>query len=58
MRTLAAFALGITVAIGLPALGKTYDEKKFERLKQHREVRRAEERRYEACMMQCRSTCR
>jgi hypothetical protein len=58
MRTLAAFVLGITVAIGLPAIGKTFDEKKFEQLAKHREIRRANERRYEACMEQCRSTCR
>lgn len=57
-KTLAAFVLGVIVAIGLPAVGKTFDERKFEQLTKHREIRRANERRYETCMEQCRNTCR
>jgi len=49
---------GITVVIAWPAEGKTYDERKFEQLAKHRELRRANESRYEACMTQCREQCR
>lgn len=49
---------GITVVIAWPAEGKTFDERKFERLAKHREIRRANERRYEACILECMSTCK
>jgi hypothetical protein len=37
---------------------KTYDEKKWERLEAQREMRRAIERKYEACASQCREACK
>lgn len=55
---LCGLVFGITVVIAWPAESKTYDERKFERLAKHRELRRANERRYEACMTQCREQCR
>jgi hypothetical protein len=38
--------------------GKTFDEKKWERLEAQREMRSAIERKYEACYSQCRESCK
>lgn len=59
MRDLALIILGVFIAMTFDfAFPKTYDEKKWERLKQQRMERRAKEQEYEACISTCRETCK
>lgn len=39
------------------AVGKTSDERKWERIQAHREARRVEERQFESCLSRCRQSC-
>lgn len=49
--------LGVTIPDGFTK-SKSFDELKWERLAKQRELRRATEQRYEACMAQCRRVCK
>lgn len=40
------------------SISATYDERKAEQLKQNREIRQANERRYEACSRRCFDVCK
>ena len=46
---------GVTIQDAFP---KTYDERKWAAIEKNREIRRANERRYEACAIQCIEACR
>jgi hypothetical protein len=58
MRDLLLVTLGVLFAMTFDfAFPKTYDEKKWERLQEHRENRRAIERKYESCVFECSKGC-
>lgn len=49
--------LGFILA-GAPTIAQTFDERKWERLQQQREVRRATEYKYETCARACQEKCK
>ncbi len=58
MKTLLALISGAIIAASFPTDAKTYDEKKWEQLAQHREMRRGIERKYETCVRSCQEECK